>query len=73
MKSVYINILKVGLALVSGWLGAAILLLSLSLISQTALADPTPLNYEARINSTADLTKMYSDEEELTAGDFPWI
>jgi len=39
MKNAYTNFLKAGLALITGWLGAGLLLLTLLVISQTALAD----------------------------------
>lgn len=39
MKTAYTNLLKAGLALITGWLGAGLLLLTLLVISQAALAD----------------------------------
>jgi hypothetical protein len=39
MRNASANVLKAGLALLAGWVGAALVLLSLALVSQTALAD----------------------------------
>ena len=64
MKKSYSNYLKTSLALITGWLGAGFLLLLLALVTQTAFAaDPLILNCQVSTKYTADLSKVYSNEE----------
>jgi len=63
MKNILENFLKTGLTLVTGWVGAAVLLLTLAMLTQSAFADPTPLDCKVSATYTADHDHICTHED----------
>jgi len=63
MKNTFENILKAGLALITGWVGAAVLLLSLAFVTQTAFAgESLILECTPDVKYTANLENRHLED-----------
>ena len=63
MKNSYENILKAGLTLLTGWIGAAVLLLSLAFISQSAFSgESLTLECKPDVKYTANLENRHPED-----------
>jgi len=63
MKNILANFLKTGLTLVTGWVGAAVLLLTLAMLTQSAFADSIPLDCKVSATYAADHNHIYTHED----------
>jgi hypothetical protein len=54
MKNILANFMKTGLTLVTGWFGAAVLLLTLTMLTQSAFADSTVLDCKVNTKYTTN-------------------